>query len=68
MRWHARLLDAYKMSENGNRSVGDNGNDVACRWWDLDSNKYMMENVDRHLLGAGRASEVLRLLTDYRWV
>lgn len=28
----------------------------------------MTENVVRHQLGAERATEVLKLLTDYRWV
>ena len=36
-------------------------------WWDLDNNdKYMTDNVVRHLLSAGRVTEVLGLLTDYR--
>lgn len=68
-KWHAKLLDAYQMSRSGSGSTGDRGSDKVNEWWNLAKNdKYMVENIVRHLLGAGRVTDALLLLTDYRWV
>jgi len=72
--WHKRLVDGYGAWVVGNGSSRDGGNNgmtmgSECRhveWWKIDSgDEYIVENIVRHLLGAGLVIETLELLTDY---
>lgn len=67
--WHRKLLDAYGLSANTPSDGGHSDRNGVSGWWDLAIyDKYMSDNLVRHMLDAGRIPEALQLLTDYRWV
>ena len=77
-RYHASLLSEYLASDReivqqwnveGNDDSGlAQPTGTFCRsWWDLGNDRYLSEHVCRHLAEGGCVSELVSLLSDFRW-
>ena len=66
MAWHASLLHGYSSVRGNVMQMRD-----GCReWWraERSADKYVEENVVRHLIGAGLVREALFLVTRPQWI
>ena len=64
--WHVRLLQGYASRDGNNLPMQD-----GCReWWTAERgvDKYVDENVVRHLIGAGEVLEAVLLVTRSQWI
>ena len=64
--WHARLLHGYSSVDGKNVPMKE-----GCReWWKAERgvDKYVDENVVRHLIGAGDVCEAVLLVTRPQWI
>ena len=64
--WHVRLIQGYASREGNNLPM-----QYGCReWWKTEGgvDKYVDENVVRHLIGAGDVLEAFLLVTRPQWI